>query len=57
MASNWRIQLKHIWREANATVNYMAKLGSTGTVTWHEFLLPPLMKLNWFCSRMHLGLR
>jgi ribonuclease HI len=41
MARDWNLQLIHTWREANATADFLAKMGANSNEAWHEFLVPP----------------
>jgi len=40
MARDWNFQLNHTWREANATTDFMAKMGDSCNEAWQEFLEP-----------------
>jgi len=41
MARDWNLQLSHTWKEANATADFMTKMGVSCNQTWQEFLEPP----------------
>lgn len=41
MARDWHLQLSHTWREANATADFMAKMGANCNEAWQEFVEPP----------------
>lgn len=41
MARDWHLQLSHTWREANATADFMAKMGANCNEAWQEFAEPP----------------
>jgi len=41
MARDWNVQLIQAWREANATTDFMAKMGASCNEAWQEFTEAP----------------